>query len=149
MVADEAYGRQIPFAFLDRVRAEFSEKYAESSRTLHAHSLDKAFGCAPAARDSVGPVISGAAITCCCRSVYGKHVSRLLGWASTTGCCGWRRPRLKYWMDYCQEHPGEISKVASVQQKVRPARCASAQPCRLQQGAGRACQQVFVRAEAR
>lgn len=47
VVADEAYGRQIPFAFLDRVRAEFTEKYAEGSRTLHAHSLDKTFGCAP------------------------------------------------------------------------------------------------------
>ena len=28
-------------------------------------------------------------------------------------------PRLKYWMDYVQEHPDEISKVASVQKKVR------------------------------
>ncbi len=46
MVADEQYGRQIPFAFLDKVRAEFAEKYADSSRTLHAHSLDKTLGCA-------------------------------------------------------------------------------------------------------
>ena len=45
VVADEQYGRQIPFAFLDRVKAEFAEKYAESSRTLHAHSLDKTLGC--------------------------------------------------------------------------------------------------------
>lgn len=29
------------------------------------------------------------------------------------------RPRLKYWMDYVQEHPEEISKIASVQKKVR------------------------------
>ena len=46
VVADEQYGRQIPFAFLDKVRAEFAEKYADSSRTLHAHSLDKTLGCA-------------------------------------------------------------------------------------------------------
>ena len=28
------------------------------------------------------------------------------------------RPRLKYWMDYCQDHPDEMNKVASVQRKV-------------------------------
>ena len=33
--------------------------------------------------------------------------------------CACRRPRLKYWMDYCQEHPDEMNKVASVQRKVR------------------------------
>ncbi len=44
VVADEKFGRQIPFAFLDKVKAEFAEKHAESSRTLHAHSLDKIFG---------------------------------------------------------------------------------------------------------
>ncbi|EIE19250.1 R-SNARE protein, VAMP72-family [Coccomyxa subellipsoidea C-169] len=71
VVADEKFGRQIPFAFLDKVKAEFAEKHAESSRTLHAHSLDKIFG-----------------------------------------------PRLKYWMDYCQEHPDEMNKIASVQKKV-------------------------------
>ena len=37
------------------------------------------------------------------------------------------RPRLKYWMDYCQEHPDEMNKVASVQRKVRHAH---AQLCR-------------------
>ncbi|CAK0779938.1 hypothetical protein CVIRNUC_004894 [Coccomyxa viridis] len=71
VVAHERVGRQLPFAFLEKVRGEFQDKHAESSRTLHAHSLDKTFG-----------------------------------------------PRLKYWMDYCQEHPEEISKIASVQKKV-------------------------------
>ena len=46
MVAHERVGRQLPFAFLEKVRGEFQEKHAESSRTLHAHSLDKTFGCA-------------------------------------------------------------------------------------------------------
>lgn len=27
-------------------------------------------------------------------------------------------PRLKYWMEYCEQHPEELSKVASVQKKV-------------------------------
>ncbi len=29
------------------------------------------------------------------------------------------RPRLKYWMEYCEAHPEELSKVAAVQKKVR------------------------------
>ena len=45
VVAHERVGKQLPFAFLEKVRAEFQEKHAESSRTLHAHSLDKTFGC--------------------------------------------------------------------------------------------------------
>ncbi|KAL6751241.1 R-SNARE protein, VAMP72-family [Haematococcus lacustris] len=44
VVADEAYGRQIPFAFLERVRDEFDEKYADKGRASPAHSLDRAFG---------------------------------------------------------------------------------------------------------
>ena len=27
-------------------------------------------------------------------------------------------PRLKHWMDYCEAHPEELSKVAAVQKKV-------------------------------
>lgn len=50
VVAHERVGKQLPFAFLEKVRAEFQEKHAESSRTLHAHSLDKTFGCAPLSR---------------------------------------------------------------------------------------------------
>ena len=44
-VAEEEYGRQIPFAFLERVQAEWKEKYADKARTATAHSLDKTFGC--------------------------------------------------------------------------------------------------------
>ncbi|GFR41750.1 hypothetical protein Agub_g2505 [Astrephomene gubernaculifera] len=44
VVADEAYGRQIPFAFLERIRDEFEERYADKSRTSAAHSLDRSFG---------------------------------------------------------------------------------------------------------
>ena len=44
VVADEAYGRQIPFAFLERVRDEFEEKFAEKGQTSPAHSLDRTFG---------------------------------------------------------------------------------------------------------
>ncbi|KAK9867853.1 hypothetical protein WJX84_009201 [Apatococcus fuscideae] len=70
-VADEGYGRQIPFAFLDKCKEEFLSKFGEKSRQATAHSLDKTFG-----------------------------------------------PRLKYHMDYCTEHPEELTKVAAVQKKV-------------------------------
>ena len=45
-VADEDYGRQIPFAFLERIQTEWKEKLADKARTATAHSLDKTFGCA-------------------------------------------------------------------------------------------------------
>ena len=32
--------------------------------------------------------------------------------------CMARRPRLKYHMDYCMEHPEELSRVAGLQKKV-------------------------------
>lgn len=72
VVADEQFGRQIPFAFLEKVREEWQQKWAEKGPAAAAHSLDKSFG-----------------------------------------------PRLKYWMEYCEQHPEELSKVASVQKKVR------------------------------
>ena len=72
VVADEQFGRQIPFAFLERVREEWQQKWAEKGPAATAHSLDKSFG-----------------------------------------------PRLKHWMEYCEQHPEELSKVASVQKKVR------------------------------
>ena len=38
-------GRQIPYAYLETVKNEFTAKYAEKSRTAQEGSLDKAFGC--------------------------------------------------------------------------------------------------------
>ena len=46
VVADEAYGRQIPFAFLERIRDEFQRNWAEKARQSPAQSMDKSFGCA-------------------------------------------------------------------------------------------------------
>ncbi|CAM6129199.1 unnamed protein product [Calypogeia fissa] len=45
VVADEDFGRQIPFAFLDRVKEDFRRRYAGGrADTAIAHSLDKEFG---------------------------------------------------------------------------------------------------------
>lgn len=76
VVADEQFGRQIPFAFLERVREEWQQKWADKGETAAAHALDKSFG-----------------------------------------------PRLKHWMEYCEQHPEELSKVANVQKKVRGLEC--------------------------
>jgi hypothetical protein len=45
VVADEAYGRQIPFAFLERLRDAFLEKFADRGRTAPVDSLNNSFGC--------------------------------------------------------------------------------------------------------
>lgn len=70
-VADEAYGRAVPFGFLERIRDAFEEKFASTSRTAAPHSLDRTFG-----------------------SI------------------------MKRQMEYCVEHPEEVSKMAGVQRKV-------------------------------
>lgn len=71
VVADEAYGRQIPFAFLERLRDAFVEKSADRARTAPENSLNSSFG-----------------------------------------------PTIKRQMEYCRDHPEEISKMVSVQRKV-------------------------------
>ena len=98
VVADEAFGRQIPFAYLDKIKEEFQHKYAERARTALAHSLDKTFG----------------------------WVSGLLAWPTFSKTRSYLlvlcRPRLKEQMDYCMAHPEELTKVAAVQKKVCPVR---------------------------
>lgn len=71
-VAEESYGRTIPFGFLQRVSEEFQKKHGATAITGAEGSLDRVFG-----------------------------------------------PSMKAHMEYCQEHPEEISKIASVQRKVR------------------------------
>eukprot|EP00210_Caulerpa_lentillifera_P006138 g5865.t1 len=70
-VAEESYGRTIPFGFLQRVSEDFQRNHGAKAITGAEGSFDKIFG-----------------------------------------------PSLKNHMEYCQEHPEEISKIASVQKKV-------------------------------
>ncbi len=44
VVADEAFGRQIPFAFLENVQEEWFTRWADKGKLSIAHSLDKTFG---------------------------------------------------------------------------------------------------------
>ncbi|KAL2608897.1 hypothetical protein R1flu_027470 [Riccia fluitans] len=44
VVAEEDFGRKIPFAFLNRIKEEFRKKHGGEAGRLEAHSLDKKFG---------------------------------------------------------------------------------------------------------
>lgn len=44
VVADEAFGRQIPFAFLDRISEDFTAKFASKGKTAGAHGMDRSVG---------------------------------------------------------------------------------------------------------
>jgi hypothetical protein len=44
VVADEAFGRQVPFACLDQIAAEFTRAHGDAAAGAIAHSLDRAFG---------------------------------------------------------------------------------------------------------
>ncbi|KOM37941.1 hypothetical protein LR48_Vigan03g132300 [Vigna angularis] len=72
VVAVESAGRQIPIAFLERIKEEFTKKYAGGkAATAAAQSLNREFG-----------------------------------------------PKLKEQMQYCVDHPEEISKLAKVKAQV-------------------------------
>ncbi|XP_020594437.1 vesicle-associated membrane protein 721-like, partial [Phalaenopsis equestris] len=72
IVAVESAGRQIPLGFLERIKEDFTNKYAGGkAATAIAHSLDREIG-----------------------------------------------PKLKEHMQYCMEHPDEISKLSKVQAQV-------------------------------
>jgi vesicle-associated membrane protein 72 len=43
-VADEAYGRQLPFAFCERIRDDFEDKYLTKGEAATENSLDSSFG---------------------------------------------------------------------------------------------------------
>ncbi|EEF32237.1 vesicle-associated membrane protein 722 isoform X2 [Ricinus communis] len=72
VVADESAGRQVPMAFLERIKEDFMARYGNGkAATAPANSLDKEFG-----------------------------------------------PKLKEHMQYCVDHPEEISKFAKVKAQV-------------------------------
>lgn len=72
IVAVESAGRQIPIAFLERIKEEFNNRYGGGkAATAITHSLNREFG-----------------------------------------------PKLKEHMQYCMDHPEELSKLAKVQAQV-------------------------------
>ncbi|VAI11930.1 unnamed protein product [Triticum turgidum subsp. durum] len=72
VVATESAGREVPLAFLERIKEEFNKRYAGGkAATATANSLTKDFG-----------------------------------------------PRLKEQMQYCMDHPEEVSRLSKVQAQV-------------------------------
>ncbi|MBA0640235.1 hypothetical protein Goklo_023191 [Gossypium klotzschianum] len=72
VVAVESVGRQVPIAFLERIKEDFTKRYGGGkSATASANGLSKEFG-----------------------------------------------PKLKEHMEYCIDHPEEISKIAKVKAQV-------------------------------
>lgn len=71
VVADEAYGRSIPFKFLDHVKDDFLASWSTKALTAAAYSLNTAYG-----------------------------------------------RKLKEHMDYCEQNPDKLDKVAAVQKQV-------------------------------
>lgn len=43
-VADDEYGRQIPFAYLDKLKEEFVKAHGETAKTATANSLQRVYG---------------------------------------------------------------------------------------------------------
>lgn len=96
VVADESVGRQVPMAFLERIRDDFVSRYGgEKAATAPANSLNKDF------RYSF--------------SNLERHFGRVF-------ICCWKGLRcsskLKEHMQYCVDHPEEISKLAKVKDQV-------------------------------
>ncbi len=43
-VADEEFGRQIPFGFLEKVKDDFLKSYGETAKNAAAMSLQRTYG---------------------------------------------------------------------------------------------------------
>nr|BAS01267.1 vesicle-associated membrane protein 72A.2 [Marchantia polymorpha] len=88
VVADEDFGRQIPFAFLERVKEDFKRRYGGGrADTAIAHSLDKEFG-------------------------YEGKLDVAYSLDKEFGS------KLKEHMTFCVEHPEEMNKLSKIKAQV-------------------------------
>ncbi|XP_025015054.1 vesicle-associated membrane protein 722 isoform X1 [Ricinus communis] len=97
VVADESAGRQVPMAFLERIKEDFMARYGNGkAATAPANSLDKEFGYSTL--------------------LMNDHLNmQLKNILTILFVC---RPKLKEHMQYCVDHPEEISKFAKVKAQV-------------------------------
>eukprot|EP00850_Spirogloea_muscicola_P012899 SM000085S23249 [mRNA] locus=s85:183998:185686:- [translate_table: standard] len=90
VVADEEFGRQIPFAFIDRVKEDFQRRYGgDRAEASTAHGLDRDFGYEGSAHRPVAYSLD---------KEYG--------------------PKLKEHMQYCVDHPEEMNKMSRIKAQV-------------------------------
>ncbi|XP_048235433.1 vesicle-associated membrane protein 721 isoform X1 [Ricinus communis] len=102
VVAVESAGRQIPIAFLERVKEDFNKRYGGGkAATAQAHGLNREFGYRFASfyfqikSNEFEFLLKHAVLICLCY-----------------------RSKLKEHMQYCVDHPEEISKLAKVKAQV-------------------------------
>ncbi|KAL2541502.1 vesicle-associated membrane protein [Abeliophyllum distichum] len=91
-VADESMGRSIPFVFLERVKDDFKQRYSESIKTDGPHPLADD-------EDEDDDLFED-------RFSIAYNLDREFG------------PRLKEHMQYCMNHPEEISKLSKVKAQI-------------------------------
>ncbi|CAL0316453.1 unnamed protein product [Lupinus luteus] len=91
VVADESAGRSVPFVFLDRVKNDFMQRYGASITNSDAHPL--------AGDDDDDDLFED-------RFSIAYHLDREFG------------PRLKEHMQYCMNHPEEMSKLSKLKAQI-------------------------------
>ncbi|XP_057475884.1 vesicle-associated membrane protein 727-like [Actinidia eriantha] len=92
VVADESLGRSVPFVFLERVKDDFKRRYSASIRTDDLHSL------ADEEDEDAGLFED--------RFSIAYNLDREFG------------PRIKEHMQYCLNHPDEISKLSKLKAQI-------------------------------
>ncbi|XP_027367848.1 vesicle-associated membrane protein 727 isoform X1 [Abrus precatorius] len=92
VVADESVGRSVPFIFLERVKEDFKKRYGASIKNDSAHPLDDD-------DDEDDDLFED-------RFKIAYHLDREFG------------PTLKEHMQYCMNHPEEISKLSKLKTQI-------------------------------
>lgn len=93
VVADESMGRSVPFVFLERVKDDFKKQYGASIKTDGPHPL------ADDDDDDDDDLFED-------RFSIAYHLDREFG------------PRLKEHMQYCMNHPDEMSKLSKLKAQI-------------------------------
>ncbi|CAA3032378.1 vesicle-associated membrane 727, partial [Olea europaea subsp. europaea] len=92
VVADESMGRSVPFVFLEKVKDDFKQRYGDSIQSNDSHPLsDNDYNDNDLFED---------------RFSIAYNLDREFG------------PRLKEHMEYCMNHPEEISKLSKLKAQI-------------------------------